>query len=87
MADRRIVWTSSAKLQLIAILEYFNFRNKSKTYSQRLYKLIQTELKILPQQPTIGKKTDSINIRGLLIENYYIFFCEVNKTHIIILSV
>lgn len=30
MADRRIVWTSSAKLQLIAILEYFNFRNKAK---------------------------------------------------------
>lgn len=86
MADRRIVWTSSAKLQLKDILEYFNFRNKSKIYSLKLYKLIQTELKILPQQPTIGKKTDSINVRGLLIENYYVFY-EVNKTHIIILSV
>nr|WP_315257311.1 type II toxin-antitoxin system RelE/ParE family toxin [uncultured Flavobacterium sp.] len=86
MAARRIVWTTPAKLQLKAIFEYFNFRNKSKLYSLKLNRLIQTELKILLQQPTIGKKTDSINVRGLLIENYYIFY-EINETHIIILSV
>jgi addiction module RelE/StbE family toxin len=86
MAARRIVWTTPAKLQLKAIFEYFNFRNKSKLYSLKLNRLIQTELKILLQQPTIGKKTDSINVRGLLIENYYIFY-QINETHIIILSV
>ena len=86
MVARRIVWTTTAKLQLKAIFEYFNFRNKSKLYSLKLNRLIQTELKILLQQPTIGKKTDSINVRGLLIENYYIFY-EINETHIIILSV
>lgn len=74
MASRRIVWTLSAKLQLKDIFEYFNFRNKSKVYSLKLNALIHTELKILLQQPTIGKKTDSINVRGLLIENHYIFY-------------
>jgi len=86
MAARRIVWATPAKLQLKVIFEYFNFRNKSKLYSLKLNRLIQTELKILLQQPTIGKKTDLINVRGLLIENYYIFY-EINETHIIILSV
>lgn len=86
MAKRIIVWTSSAKLQLRAIFEYFNFRNKSKLYSLKLNTLIQNELKIVLQQPNIGKKTDSINVRGLLIGNYYIFY-EINETHIIILSV
>ncbi|WP_269243326.1 type II toxin-antitoxin system RelE/ParE family toxin [Flavobacterium limnophilum] len=86
MVARRIVWSSSAKLQLKAIFEYFNFRNKSKLYSIKLNTLIQTELKTLLQQPNIGKKTDSINVRGLLIENYYVFY-EINETHIIILSV
>lgn len=86
MVARRIVWSSSAKLQLKAIFEYFNFRNKSKSYSIKLNTLIQTELKTLLQQPNIGKKTDSINVRGLLIENYYVFY-EINETHIIILSV
>ncbi|PVX44849.1 toxin YoeB [Flavobacterium sp. 103] len=86
MVARRIVWTSSAKLQLKTIFEYFNFRNKSKVYSLKLNTLIQTGLKILLQHPNIGKKTDFINVRGLLIENYYVFY-EINKTHIIILSV
>jgi toxin YoeB len=86
MVARRIVWSSSAKLQLKTIFEYFNFRNKSKLYSRKLNSLIQTELKTLLQQPNIGKKTNSINVRGLLVENYYVFI-EINETHIIILSV
>ena len=76
----------SAKHQLKAIFEYFNFRNKSKLYSLKLNTLIQTELKALLQQPNIGKKTNSINVRGLLIENYYVFY-EINELHIIILFV
>jgi addiction module RelE/StbE family toxin len=86
MASRRIVWTAPAKLQLKSIFEYFNFRNKSKLYSLKLNTLIQTELKRVLQQPDLGKKTNSIDVRGLLIENYYIFY-EINETHIIILSV
>lgn len=86
MVTRRIVWSISAKLVLKTIFEYFNFKNKSKIYSLKLNTLIQTELKKLLQQPNIGKKTDLINVRGLLIENYYIFY-EINETHIIILSV
>ena len=86
MVKRRIVWSTSAKLQLKNIIEYFNFKNKSKIYSFKLYTLIQNELKKLLQQTNIGKKTDLINIRGLLIENYFIFY-EINETHIIILSV
>jgi addiction module RelE/StbE family toxin len=86
MASRRIVWSETAKLELKDIYEYFNFRNKSKLYSLKLNTLIHTELKILLQQPTIGKKTDLINVRGLLIENYFIFY-EINEIHVIILSV
>ena len=86
MVARRIVWTSSAKLQLKTIFEYFNFRNKSKLYSLKLNTRTQIELKTILQQPNIGKKTDSINVRGLLIENYYVFY-EINETHIVILSV
>jgi plasmid stabilization system protein ParE len=86
MVARRIVWSETAKIQLKTIFEYFNFRNKSKLYSLKLNNQIQIELKTVLQQPNIGKKTDSINVRGLLIENYYIFY-EINETHMIILSV
>lgn len=86
MVTRRIVWTSTAKNQLIDILEFFNFRNKSNLYSQKLNKKFQTELNLLILQPNIGKKTNKINVRGLLIESYFIFY-EINEKHIIILSV
>ena len=85
MASRKIVWTSTAKNQLIGILEYFNFRNKSSFYSLKLNKKIQLELNILIPQPHIGKKTNILNVRGLYIENYIIFY-EINEKHITILS-
>lgn len=86
MVERRIIWSNSARLQLKTIFEYYNFRNKSKLYSLTLNSLIQNELKTLLQQPNIGKKTDFINVRGLLIENYLIFY-EINETPILILSI
>lgn len=86
MVARRIIWTATAKLQLQEIFEYFNFRNKSKTYSLKLNRIIQSEIKSLLLQSNIDKKTDAINVRGLLIENYYVFY-QINQKDIIILSV
>ena len=86
MVARRIIWTTSAKIQLQEIFEYFNSRNKSKLYSIKLNAIIQTEIKKLLQLQEIGKKTNAVNVRGLLVENYFIFY-EINEIHIIILSV
>jgi toxin YoeB len=86
MAERRIVWTHSAKIQLYQILEFFNERNQSKVYSLKLYRKINSEINTLLQQSKIGKKTDIINVRGLLIENYYVFY-ELKEDCILILNV
>jgi toxin YoeB len=86
MAERVIVWTSSAKLELKLIFDFFNDRNKSKTYSLKLHRKIQTELNLLIKQPYIGKKTNEINVRGILVENYILFY-ELNDNVIVILSV
>jgi toxin YoeB len=86
MAKRIIVWSEDAKSELKNILEFYSYKNKSKTHSKNLYKKIQSELNLLIKQPAIGKKTDLINIRGLIIDNHIIYY-EVNENHIIILSV
>jgi plasmid stabilization system protein ParE len=86
MAERVIVWTSNAKFELKLILEFYNFRNKTKTYSQKLFRKIQSELNLLILHPTIGKKTDIINVRGLIIENHIVYY-ELNENQIIIVSV
>ena len=86
MVKRKIIWTLKAKNQLFSILEYFAERNKSKTYSLKLHKKIKSEILITLKQPNIGKQTDILNIRGLIIENYIVFY-ELLDTNIIILNI
>ena len=86
MVKRKIIWTLKAKNQLFSILEYFAKRNKSKTYSIKLHKKIKSEILITLKQPNIGKQTDILNIRGLIIENYIVFY-ELLDTNIIILNI
>ena len=49
-------------------------------------KKIKSEILITLKQPNIGKQTDVLNIRGLLIENYIVFY-ELLDTNIIILNI
>jgi plasmid stabilization system protein ParE len=86
MAERIIVWSSKAKLDLKNLFEFYNIRNKSKIYSLKLHRKIQKEIQLLIQQPEIGKKTNKIGVRGLLIENHFIFY-EIFEKHIVILAV
>lgn len=86
MAERIIVWSSKAKIDLKNLYDFYNFRNKSKTYSFKLHRKIQKEIKLLLKQPEIGKKTNKIGIRGLLIDNHYVF-CEIFQEHIVILAI
>ncbi len=86
MVKRKIIWTLKAKNQLFSILEYFAETNKSKTYSLKLHKKIKSEILITLKQPNIGKQTDILNIRGLIIENYIVFY-ELLDTNIIILNI
>ncbi len=86
MVKRKIIWTLKAKNQLFSILEYFAERNKSKTYSLKLHKKIKSEILVTLKQPNIGKQTDVLNVRGLIIENYIVFY-ELLDTNIIILNI
>ena len=40
MAKRNVVWTRTADLQFVGILEYWVKRNKSNTYSKKLVRLV-----------------------------------------------
>jgi hypothetical protein len=40
MAKRKIVWSNLAIKRLYGILEFYDQRNKRKTYSKKLYQLI-----------------------------------------------
>jgi len=44
MAKRKIVWSNQAKIKLYDILSFYAERNKSKTFSVKLYKRFNNEL-------------------------------------------
>jgi plasmid stabilization system protein ParE len=86
MAKRKIIWSHRAKIRLSGILEFYAQRNKSKTYSAKLFKKISKELKLLIDQPDLGIKTEIESIRGLITGDYIIFY-EYSDDKIIVHSI
>jgi plasmid stabilization system protein ParE len=86
MAQRKIIWSRRATIKLYSILEFYILRNKSKTYSTKLYTKINKEIKLLLKNPDLGIKTTEETTRGLIIE-FYIIYYEVTSSEIIIHSI
>ncbi|MXN90725.1 type II toxin-antitoxin system RelE/ParE family toxin [Flavobacterium sp. Sd200] len=80
---REIIWSPFAERKLFSILEYFTERNKSKAYSLKLYNRFQKQLSALNKNPEIGIKTNFINIRALIINDYTLYY-EVTNENIIV---
>ena len=83
MAKRKIIWSNRAKIRLYAILDFYIVRNKSMVYSIKLQKLISKEVNLLLKQPDLGLKTSEDSTRGLIIENYIVYY-EITDDKIII---
>lgn len=86
MVKREIVLSQRAKIKLYDILKFFAERNQSKSYSEKLYKKFNKELKLLVKQPDLGLKTEIESVRGLIIDDYILFY-EVTADKIIVLTV
>ena len=86
MAKLKITWSHRAEIKLFKILEFYSERNKSRSYSKKLYQRLIKELKILLTQPDIGLKTEIESVRGLIIDDYILFY-EFDKEVIIILTI
>ena len=86
MAQRTIIWSRLATNKLYSILEFYILRNKSKTYSAKLYQRFNKELKILLKQPDVGLNTEIIPVRGLIVDDYILFY-EYSNGKIIVHSV
>lgn len=86
MAKRKIIWTVHANKERKDILEYWILRNKSKTFSVKLNKLILYNVSLLAEHPTIGRKTDVEKVRVKIVRDYLIFY-EFSASELIILSI
>jgi len=83
MAKRKIIWSQNANIKLFQILEFYTIRNGTKTYSIKLYNKFKKNLAILRSQPEIGFITDFDTIRGLIVEDFILFYESTNDLIII----
>ncbi len=86
MAMRQVIWTKVSEIQMQAILEFFNERNTSVLYSRKLYRKFKTQLKTAAKNPELGIKTKFYQIRGLIVEDYILFY-EILDDRIIVLKI
>lgn len=83
MAKREVIWSQKAKINLFNILDFYKNRNKSTSYSQKLYKEFNHQLSLVDKLPEMGIKTEFERIRGLVIEHFILYY-EVTKEYIIV---
>ena len=74
MVKRKIIWSHRAKLDLLKILDYFNKRNGSNTFSNKLNARFRKSIRLLINQPNLGLMTDIANVRILLEGDYAVFY-------------
>ena len=81
---KKIIWSRKAQVELIEILGYWINRNKSNTFSIKLNELVDEQLKLLTENPKIGRKTDIENIYIKVIHKYLLYYELVeNELHVL----
>lgn len=84
---KKIIWTEKAQQDRKKIFVYWNQRNKSNIYSNKLNKLFEEAVIIIANFPKIGKITNRPNTRIKIVRDYLIYFKEIDEEiHILTIS-
>ena len=82
MNKKEIIWSLIAEQELDNIIEYWNSRNQSETYTKSILKNLNTLLNLLSLHPKIGKKsTQRNNVRiKVFMDNFLIIYRSENNS-------
>jgi toxin YoeB len=80
VAKKQVIWSIRAQQDRISILEYWIVRNKSKTYSSKLFMLFKQAVDLISDHPRIGKPTKYGNVRFKIVRDYLLFYEEMEDS-------
>ncbi|TRX33483.1 type II toxin-antitoxin system RelE/ParE family toxin [Flavobacterium sp. ZT3R18] len=80
MAKRKVSWLREAELDMFEITRYYTQRNKSKTYSTKLYREIKEELRTLDFSIALPQRTSVENLFYFTYNHISVFFSFENNT-------
>ena len=81
-----LIFLISFLLTKKSIFYYWNNRNKSTVYSQKLNQLFTSPLRIVEKTPEASIATTKENIRAILVRDYYLIF-EITELKIKVLDI
>lgn len=76
---RKIIWSKNALIDKVQILDYWQKRIGSKTYSRKLDKQLRESIKLLKSFPEMGRLIENTEIRFLVKDYYQIFYKYSDK--------
>ncbi|MEQ8904976.1 type II toxin-antitoxin system RelE/ParE family toxin [Ekhidna sp.] len=82
---KEVVWTQTAYSQKIEVYEYWNKKNGSSSFSEKLEKTINDAIDLIKKFPQLGVKTQLKNVRIKIIKNYLLIYRVSEDTLFILL--
>ena len=70
----KVVWSEEAIQNRKDLFEYWNQRNKSRVFSQKLFNLFEDNLAKLSRNPIVGRPTSIDNVRAIRVNNYRLVY-------------
>lgn len=82
-----IVWTDTAIIELQDIIHYWNERNQSKRYSNKIRTSLNNGLNLLKTTPEIGRKTNIPTVRiKVLLQHFLLIYKKTSDNKLLILN-
>ncbi|KAA3642500.1 MAG: type II toxin-antitoxin system RelE/ParE family toxin [Bacteroidetes bacterium] len=85
MAKRTIIWTKSADIQFVGILEYWLNRNKSNSFPKKLIKLTEERTNQIAENPELFKVLENKNFRVSVMGKFSIYY-KVSDSEMIVVA-
>lgn len=74
MAKRAVVWTRTADIQFVGILQFWVEKNKSNSYSKRLLGLVSDRTEQIAKKPFLYKSADFKDTRVASLGHFSIYY-------------
>ena len=79
MASIKVIWSETAAKQRRAIFEYWNKRNHSTRYSERIRVLVEKRIELIKKNPTSFLTSDYKEMYVTVIEHFCLYFKIVKE--------
>lgn len=84
---KKVRWTTRALIDRKGILDYWIERNKSKTYSLKLFASFKYSTSLLAKNAEIGIPSGTPNVKSIVVAQNYLVFYSIEADAIYILTI